>query len=369
MQPITVFLCGDVMTGRGIDQILQRPSDPAIHEFYMRSALDYVALAEREHGAIPRRVPPEYIWGDALAELERVRPAARIVNLETAVTAGNDWADKGINYRMHPANVDCLAAAAIDCCALANNHVLDWGRAGLEETLDTLHAAGIRTAGAGRDSTGACSLATIALADGGRVLVRSFCTASSGVPRHWAATAAQPGVDVIDDLTDLTVERIGRSVAAVKREGDLVVASVHWGDNWGYAIGSAERRFAHRLIDAAGVDVVHGHSSHHPKALEVHAGKLILYGCGDFLNDYEGIDGHTSYRGDLGAMYFPTLRADSGELLRLDVVPTQVRNFRVRRATGANAQWLAQVLDRESRALGAQAHLREDGSIGIGWNP
>ena len=47
-------------------------------------------------------------------------------------------------------------------------------------------------------------------------------------------------------------------------------------------------RFAHRLIDA-GVDVVHGHSSHHPRPIEVYRGKLILYGCGDTIDDYEGI--------------------------------------------------------------------------------
>lgn len=355
------------MPGRGIDQILRHPCDPALHEPYVRSALDYVALAEAAHGAIPRGVAPEYVWGDALAELERVRPAARIVNLETAVTTSDAWIDKGINYRMHPANAGCLAAAAIDCCVLANNHVLDWGHAGLVETLDTLHAAGIRTAGAGRHRTDACSLAAIALADDVRVLVCAFGTSSSGIPESWAATDTAPGVDVLDDLTDRTVGRIAHGVAAIRHAGDRVVASVHWGANWSYAIGAAERRFAHRLIDAAGVDVVHGHSSHHPKAIEVHAGKLILYGCGDFLNDYEGIGGHASYRGDLGAMYFPTLRADSGELVRLDVVPTQIRRFRVRRAIGDDARWLASVLDREGRPLGTRARLRADGRIGIEW--
>jgi poly-gamma-glutamate capsule biosynthesis protein CapA/YwtB (metallophosphatase superfamily) len=367
MAPTTLFLCGDVMTGRGIDQILGHPSDPALHEPWMSSALGYVALAEAAHGALPRRVAPDYVWGDALAELERVRPAARIANLETAVTTSDAWIDKGINYRMRPANAGCLAAAAIDCCALANNHVLDWGHAGLVETLDTLHAAGVLTAGAGRDRDGARSPAVIPLAGGARVLVFAFGATSSGIPKSWAATDSAPGVDVLDDLTDRTVDRIAHCVAAVRHAGDLVVASVHWGANWGYAIGMAERRFAHRLIDAAGVDVVHGHSSHHPKAIEVHAGRLILHGCGDFVNDYEGIRGHASYRGDLGAMYFPTLAAASGELLALDVVPTQIRRFRVRRASEGDARWLADVLDREGRPLGTRARLRADGTIGIGW--
>ncbi|MBU1263749.1 MAG: CapA family protein, partial [Gammaproteobacteria bacterium] len=147
---MTLFLCGDVMTGRGIDQVLPHPGDPVLHEGYATSALDYVALAERANGPIPRPAEFAYVWGDALAEWARVAPDLRIVNLETAVTRRDDWQrGKGIHYRMHPANVPCLTAAGIDCCVLANNHVLDWGYAGLAETLETLRRAGLQRAGAG----------------------------------------------------------------------------------------------------------------------------------------------------------------------------------------------------------------------------
>ncbi len=148
---ITLFLCGDVMTGRGIDQILPHPSNPRIFEPAAHSALAYVELAEEVSGPITRPVDFAYIWGDALAEFARITPDARIINLETAVTTSDDVWPKGINYRMHPKNIPCLSAAHIDCCVLANNHVLDWGYSGLAETLSSLAAAGIRTAGAGHD--------------------------------------------------------------------------------------------------------------------------------------------------------------------------------------------------------------------------
>jgi poly-gamma-glutamate capsule biosynthesis protein CapA/YwtB (metallophosphatase superfamily) len=152
MSSVTLFLAGDVMTGRGIDQVLLQPSVPTLLEQYVSDARDYVKLAERANGPIAAPVAADYIWGDALGELRRVRPALRIVNLETSVTRSDDaWPGKGIHYRMHPGNLDCLTAAAIDGCALANNHVLDWGRAGLRETLESLRGAGIRTAGAGAD--------------------------------------------------------------------------------------------------------------------------------------------------------------------------------------------------------------------------
>ncbi|HHZ10457.1 MAG TPA: CapA family protein, partial [Rhizobiales bacterium] len=174
-----LFLTGDVMTGRGIDQILPRPNDPAIHEDFLKSAEDYVALAERASGPIPRAAAPGYIWGDALGEIGRRRPDLRIVNLETAVTARGRPEPKGINYRMNPANIACLTAAGIDCCVLANNHVLDWGVDGLSDTLAALAAAGIAGAGAGLDEEAAWRPAILD-APGGRLLVLAVGCASAG---------------------------------------------------------------------------------------------------------------------------------------------------------------------------------------------
>src|SRR5689334_12652302 len=128
MRHVTLFLCGDVMTGRGVDQILPHPSAPELFEPYMRDARDYVLLAEESAGPIPRPVGFEYIWGEALGELGRAKPHARIVNLETSVTRSDDaMPGKGIHYRMHPENVGCLTAAGVEVSVLANNHVLDWG--------------------------------------------------------------------------------------------------------------------------------------------------------------------------------------------------------------------------------------------------
>jgi poly-gamma-glutamate capsule biosynthesis protein CapA/YwtB (metallophosphatase superfamily) len=105
---------GDVMTGRGIDQILPYPSKPHLYEPYVRSALGYVEIVEQLKGPIARPVDFAYIWGETLGELERARPDARIINLETAVTVAEDaWPGKGIHYRMHPANAPVLSAAGI----------------------------------------------------------------------------------------------------------------------------------------------------------------------------------------------------------------------------------------------------------------
>jgi poly-gamma-glutamate synthesis protein (capsule biosynthesis protein) len=365
---VSLFLCGDVMTGRGIDQVLPHPVPPHLYESYVRDARDYVALAEERHGPIPRPVGFEYPWGDALTALDQAAPDVRLINLETSVTTSEEeWPGKGIHYRMHPANAACLTAARIHCCALANNHVLDWGYPGLKETLRTLHSLGVATAGLGEDQQEARRPAVLELGARGRVVVFAFGEEGSGIPPEWAAGVDRPGVDFLPDLSLSMARRIGERVRSVKREGDITIASIHWGGNWGYAVPPQQRSFAHALIDEAGVDIIHGHSSHHPRGIEVYQGRLILYGCGDFLNDYEGIHGYEAFRGDLTLMYFALVDAASGRLLGLRMLPMQLRHFQLHRASGRDAEWLCGVLSREGSHLGTRTRLEEDGALLLQW--
>lgn len=364
---ITLFLSGDVMTGRGIDQILPRPGSPRICEPYMTSAAGYVELAEARNGPIPKPVDFVYIWGDALEELERIAPNVRIINLETSVTTSEECTEKGISYRMSPENFPCITAANIDCCGLANNHVLDWGRAGLVETLETFKKADVKSAGAGRNLEEAEAPAIIEMPGKGRVVVYAFGSVTSGIPRNWAATQDRPGVNLLRDISDRSLRRIAERVRQDRRPGDIVIASIHWGSNWGYHIPRAQRTFAHGLIDEGGADVVHGHSSHHAKAIEVYKGRPILYGCGDFLNDYEGIRGYEEFRGDLVLMYFVSMAPATGELARCDMKPLQIRNFRLNRASREDAQWLADLLSREGERLGTAVARGEDNTLRLSW--
>ena len=104
------------------------------------------------------------------------------------------------------------------------------------------------------------------------------------------------------------------------------------------------------MIDDAGVDLVHGHSSHHVKGIEVHHGRPILYGCGDLLTDYEGITSNAVYRGDLGLLYFVTFDAH-GALEKLEMVPTRMHRFRIAEPGPKEVRWLATTLARSGDAL------------------
>ena len=360
----TLFLSGDVMTGRGIDQILGHPGDPRLHEPYVRSAPTYVEIAERAAGPIPRRVDPTYVWGDALAVLAQAQPTARIINLETAITArGAPCADKDIHYRMHPANVAVIGAAAIDCCVLANNHVLDWGREGLVDTLATLCSSGIQCSGAGVNAASARQPAVISDSGGQRVLVFGCATPDSGVPLDWAALDDRPGVNVVWEPAERAADGLLRQIGACALPGDLVVVSIHWGSNWGYQIGRGHQAFARRLIDSGLVHAVHGHSSHHPRPIEIYRGCPILYGCGDLINDYEGIGGHESYRPGLALLYFPTFEVSPPRLRDLRMVPLRMRRFRLERASAEEARWLADTLGAVSDELGVRVELGSAGDL------
>jgi poly-gamma-glutamate synthesis protein (capsule biosynthesis protein) len=398
---VTLFFCGDVMLGRGADQILPHPGDPRLREAFIRDARTYVELAESANGPIPRPVDVTWPWGDALQALKDAAPDVRVVNLETSITRHGEFAPgKMVHYRMNPANIPCLAVARPDVCALANNHVLDFGRRGLVETLDALAGAGLPAAGAGRDVGEARRPAVVTLdaaweaSTGGRrgargaewrgspgntgntgnntvhggrrVLVFSFGMPSSGIPPGWAAAEGRAGIDLVPEPSDAEAAEIAARVLQAKRPGDVVVASIHWGSNWGYDVSEEQVRFAHRLIDG-GVDVVHGHSSHHPRPVEVYRDKLVLYGCGDFIDDYEGIAGYENYRSDLRLMYFVSVDPDTGKLAGLRMAPMQARQMRLRHASREDSEWLRGVLDRagSDSGFGSRFEVEPTGMLSL----
>jgi poly-gamma-glutamate synthesis protein (capsule biosynthesis protein) len=244
--------------------------------------------------------------------------------------------------------------------------VLDYGASGLVETLDTLRGAGLKTSGAGRSRAEAGWPTVVEVATDCRVVVYGFGTETSGIPASWAALQDCPGVNFLADLSDETAAAIGASIREIKRQQDITLASIHWGSNWGYEVPREHVRFAHGLIDN-GVDIVHGHSSHHPRPIEVYRNRLILYGCGDLINDYEGIGGYEQYRADLVLMYFATLNPANGNLIQLRMTPMRIRKMRLNRAAPADVRWLTDRLARVSRGFGTWVDEAEDGGLLLRW--
>ncbi|WP_175500024.1 CapA family protein, partial [Streptomyces sp. CC77] len=141
--------------------------------------------------------------------------------------------------------------------------------------------------------------------------------------------------------------------------GDGAVGSGHWGSNWGYGVPPGQVEFAHTLVDG-GVDVVHGHSSHHPRPLELYRGRPVLYGCGDLIDDYEGIRGHEEYRDELRLLYLARLVPGGGAPAELRMAPVRARRLRLEEAASEERAWLRSVLDRVSRGFGVRVGQEPD---------
>ncbi|MFW6290000.1 MAG: CapA family protein, partial [Mariniphaga sp.] len=322
---------------------------------------------EDGRGHPPQPLSPHYIWGDALKVWHENLPESKLINLETSITTHHTpWPGKGINYRMSPENVNVLTAAGIDHCSLANNHIMDWSKEGLLETLNTLQSAGIKFSGAGKNQQQAEEPSVLETSKG-RIIIFSYASQNSGVPPRWQAVAGEPGVNLLNDFGADEIHKIKQQIEVLKQGNDIVIFSIHWGPNWGYAIPEKHRQFAHMLIDEAGVDLIYGHSSHHPLGMEVYKDKLIVYGAGDFINDYEGISGHEEFRGELALMYFPELELDSGNLKSLKMVPMEIRKFRLNFASEKDARWLQKKLNKESEKLGAGIGRGAENSLWLEW--
>jgi poly-gamma-glutamate synthesis protein (capsule biosynthesis protein) len=304
-----------------------------------------------------RRRPVDAVWGD-------LRPRLRdldglVINLECALsTRGSEWTAtyRPFHFRADPDwAVPALDRAGVDCCALANNHVLDYGVDALDDTLDALDAGGLTHAGAGRDLDAALLPATFEVGELD-VTVVSF---TDNTPEYAATTEnagtayveldADPGtaserVPGLAAGSQSTVERV--LAAARATEPDLFVASLHLGPNMVERPSRAEERFARWLVDE-GVDIVHGHSAHVFNGVAVRDGSVLLYDTGDFVDDY-AVD--ATLRNDRSFLF--VVIADAGVPRELRLVPVRISDCAVHEATGRDARWCRRTMCERSERYG-----------------
>lgn len=351
----TLNLLGDTMLGRLIDQLFPThvscPSEARIAHSFLPS-----------HPHL-QNYTPQTPWGDTLPLLHSAD--LTILNLETAATThGLKWPNKVFNYRMHPANLAALRAARVSYAGLANNHTLDFCEEGLLETVRAVKGEGIAVAGAGRTQEEAERAAVLRLSGEHEVHI----WAAADHPRDWA------GVEGFHFI-DYSARTRGRLKALLNeppasRTPALKIFSVHWGPNYAWTPSGEIRELAHFLIDECGVDIVHGHSAHHVQGVEKYHGGVVMYGCGDFVDDYAVVE---RYRNDLGGVWRVSVGLDEAggrlKLDKLEVFPTKIDKFAARRlrTDEADCRWVREKLRDLSAELGSVVDLDSspDGRITI----
>jgi poly-gamma-glutamate synthesis protein (capsule biosynthesis protein) len=265
---------------------------------------------------------------------------------------------------MSPDNIDCITVAKIGCCVLANNHVLDWGYDGLSDTLNSLDRVAIKYTGAGKNCLESIKPAIIETYSGSRLIVFALGKENSGIPDEWASKDNKPGVALFESDPDWYLKNIAEYVKKNKRENDIVLLSIHWGENWGYGIPRDQIELAHTAIDYCGVDCIHGHSSHHPKGIEVYKSKIIFYGCGDLINDYEGISGYEEFRNDLALMYIVEFASD-GNLKECKLFPMRIQHFSLKAAGEPGCKWFENIYRGSAKIRGADIIVNDRRSLRI----
>jgi poly-gamma-glutamate synthesis protein (capsule biosynthesis protein) len=293
-----------------------------------------------------RHESPVYPWGDTLPLLRGAD--VRLCNLECALSdRGAPWTatPKMFHFRSDAANAAVLRAARIDAVALANNHALDYGYEALADTLALLDAAAIGHAGAGRTLEEAARPTTIG-APAGRIGLLAF---TDNEPA-WAATPERPGVLYVPvDRGDPRARDLLGHVRRAREVVDLLVVSAHWGPNWGYDPPPEHAPFARALIDA-GADVVFGHSAHVVRGVEAYRGRPILYGAGDYVDDY-AVD--RVERNDESCVF--ELETEGAQSRRLRLYPSVIADLQARLARGERAEGIAHSLRDLCAGLGTAA--------------
>lgn len=399
---IRILFTGDVMLARGIDYFQSKlrnriPVDA--------SWIKYHKLAKKVNGKFDSDITKynseydenSYIWGNSIDLIHKYQPNVKIINFEAAITnyTKSDESKK-IVYKCNPKN--CLSSidylrwsAGLSpqnndpdnlLITLANNHILDWNKQGLLDTIEHLQSNQFHFTGIGYNADNAWKPAihvenilfgTNSDDDHGYDNIRVYtimigvAMKSSLVPKRWISDPSvkgmiafiddqssddwiNPGIDLINEVFVNTIESIDDDC---NKNGSgninidcvfIRILSVHWGGNWDFSIDKKQIEFAHKLIDLNMIDVIHGHSSHHVKAIELYKSKLIIYGCGDFIDDYEGIKSHAQFHKYLSFVYFVDLDISNKTYIKVDDIilePTRIKHFQVTQSlTKQHMEWL-----------------------------
>ncbi len=250
-----------------------------------------------------------------------------MLNLECPVTLRGSKIPKPFNFRMKPGFLHALPDAGVTLVNIANNHIFDYGREGLFDTISYLDSVGLKHVGAGRNAAEAYRPVVLS-----RRGIRIGFLGFYGGGEAPAAGSRSPGVARRDLARAVESIRLLRSLDSV----DVVIVNLHWGTELATAPDPGQREFAHRLIDA-GADAVIGHHPHVLQGIERYGKGVIVYSLGNFLF---GGNERSTYTTGLFEMRI-TRRATGYRFL-----PVQVRNWRLSALSGTDS---AAVLTNMSR--------------------
>ncbi len=279
-----------------------------------------------------------------------------LVNLECAITASSArWsgAAKAFYFGAPLQAIDALLDAGVDVVSLANNHVLDFGYKGFDDTLISLEGAGIGYAGAGRNIDEASKPACFE-----RKGISFGMTAYCDHQQDFSAGPASPGINYFDlDQENGFISRIRQDIEKMKGI-DWPILSLHWGPNRVRHPSDHFRKLARQAIEM-GYGMIFGHSAHVFHGVEIYRGKPIFYACGDLVDDYY-VD--PELRNDHQLLFEVELSKSRFEKIRLH--PVLIEDCRTVPAVGESREFIIGSIEKLCREMGTGLR-REQGLVEI----
>jgi Bacterial capsule synthesis protein PGA_cap len=197
------------------------------------------------------------------------------VNLETAITSRGQPQPKTYHFATTPGAFTALRDAGVDVVTIANNHVLDYGQAGLADTLAAANQAHFPYVGAGVNATAAWA-PYVTTIDGTRIAIVGVSQVAELAP-SWVATAHRPG--------EANAINLGQTLAAVraaKRLARIVIVFMHWGTE-GMACPDRDQLSLAPKLAAAGASIIIGAHTHTLQGSGWLGHTFVAYGMGNFL--------------------------------------------------------------------------------------
>lgn len=238
-------------------------------------------------------------------------------NLETTITNSSlREIGKTFHFKMKPSHLDWLNIFTY--LSLANNHILDYGLEGMNDTIKNLERGGIYFSGAGQDINDSRKMKTIN--QGGQTI--GFISATDHYLK-WSSTPTKAGVNYVDmkNINTPKTQLFLKYVSTESQKVDYMVMYLHWGSNYMEYIPKWMETFGQALIDN-GVTIVAGTSPHHTFPIEKYKNGIIFYSLGDFIDDY-AID--PKFRNDKGMIGLVEL--DKGIVSKVKLIPTIIKDL------------------------------------------
>ena len=214
-----------------------------------------------------------------------------LINFENAATASENALKGDVPLKCDPSYVPLAKANENTVASLANNHAFDYGIDGMRDTVSNLEAAGITPIGAGENESDAHS-PVVKEVNGRKITILNYMDSNNFAEYGYDVMPYANGSSAGYSAYDSKVAQ--KQIADARNDSDLIVAYMHYGNEYSTSPNEDQTKMSHELIDY-GADVVIGSHPHVPQGIEMYNGKPIFYSLGNFIFDQSNEDTHVAY--------------------------------------------------------------------------